>query len=367
MSGAAKPRMRDGLIKRGDAWYFVLDEPRDPATGKRRQKWVKGGRTRDEARRARDAARAKKNESGWRAPSALTVQPYLDVRWLPTMANKVAPSTLVSYKQNLAKVAARIGHLRLADLDVSTLEALYADLEAGGLARSTVRLIHNQLHRALADAARWGLLTHNPAALVRPPKPAGRPPGVWTAEQTAAFLGGVAGDRLAVLYRLAATTGMRLGEVCGLRWSDVDLAGGYLTVPKAKTAAGRRRVELDPATVAALREHRKRQAAERLAFGAGYAEHGLVFTRPGGDRLNPDAVLLAFKRRAKRLGLPVIRFHDLRHGWATLALEAGEHPKVVAEQLGHASVKTTLDTYSHVTPGMQRDAVARVAGRLLPE
>jgi integrase len=263
-------------------------------------------------------------------------------------------------------VVARIGHVRLADLDAPTLEALYADLEASGLARSTVRLVHNQLHRALADAARWGLLAHNPAALVRPPKPAGRPPSVWSAEQLGRFLAGVAGDRLAALYRLAAASGMRLGEGCALRWPDVDLAGGYLTVAKAKTAAGRRRVELDPATVAALREHRKGQAAEQLAFGAGYADHGLVFTRPGGAPLNPDAVLLAFKRRAARLGLPVIRFHDLRHGWATMALEGGEHPKLVAEQLGHASVKTTLDTYSHVTPGMQRDAVTRVAGRFLP-
>jgi integrase len=175
----------------------------------------------------------------------------------------------------------------------------------------------------------------------------------------------VAADRLAAFYQLAAATGMRIGEVAGLAWADVHLDSGYLTVRRAKTAAGRRRVELDPGTVAALRAHRRAQAAERLAFGAGYRDHGLVFTRSGGEPLNPDAVSLQFKRRAARLGLPVIRFHDLRHGWATLALEAGEHPKVVAEQLGHASVKVTLDTYSHVTPGMQRGAVARVAGLFL--
>jgi Arm DNA-binding domain len=118
----AKPKMRDGLIQRGDAWYFVLDEPRDPATGKRRQKWIKGGRTREEAKRARNAARAKKDQGGWRAPGALTTGPYVTDRWLPTMANKVAPSTLVSYRQNLAKVTARIGHVRLVDLDAPTLK-----------------------------------------------------------------------------------------------------------------------------------------------------------------------------------------------------------------------------------------------------
>jgi integrase len=295
----------------------------------------------------------------------LAVGGYLDDVWLPAIRAKVAASTFTSYRQNLAKVAARIGHVRLADLDPPALDALYADLEASSLARSTVRLIHTQLHRALADAVRWDLLSRNPAALVDPPKPGRRAPTVWTATQLRAFLAGVAADRLAALYQLAAASGMRLSEVLALRWAGADLAAGYLSVAAAKTAAGRRRVELDPATVAALRAHRRAQAAERLAFGAGYRDHGLVFARPGGEPLNPDAVLLAFKRRAARLGLPVIRFHDLRHGWATLALEAGEHPKVVAEQLGHASVKVTLDTYSHVTPGMQRGAVARVAGLFL--
>jgi integrase len=358
--------MRDGLIKRGEWWYFVLDLPRDPATGKRRQKWVRGGRTREEAKRARNDARARHDRRAWKAPSRVVVGEYLTGTWLPSMRAKVAPSTWTSYHQNLAgHVATRIGHLRLDALDAPTLDALYADLEAAGLARSTVRLIHNQLHRALADAVAWDLLVRNPAALVDPPKPARRVLATWTATQLRAFLAGVAADRLAAFYQLAAATGMRIGEVAGLDWADVHLDSGYLTVRRAKTAAGRRRVELDPGTVAALRAHRRAQAAERLAFGTGYRDHGLVFTRPGGDPLNPDAVSLQFKRRAAQLGLPMIRFHDLRHGWATLALEAGEHPKVVAEQLGHASVKVTLDTYSHVTPGMQRAAVARVAGLFL--
>jgi integrase len=262
-------------------------------------------------------------------------------------------------------VANRIGHVRLDALDPPTLDALYADLEADGLARSTVRLLHTQVHRALVDAVRWDLLARNPADLVDPPKPTRRVLTTWTAGQLRTFLHGVAGDRLAALYQLAAASGMRIGELVALEWPDVHLDGQYLTVRRSKTATGRRRVELDPATIAVLRAHRKRQAAERLAFGAGYRDHGRVFTRPGGEPLNPDAVSIQFKRRAARLGLPPIRFHDLRHGWATMALEAGEHPKVVAEQLGHASVRVTLDTYSHVTPGVQREAVTRVASRFL--
>jgi integrase len=278
---------------------------------------------------------------------------------------KVAPSTFTSYRQNLAHVANRIGHVRLDALDAPTLDALYADLEAVGLARSTTRLIHTQLHRALADAVRWDLLIRNPSDLVDPPKPVRRVLTTWTAGQLRAFLAGVATDRLAALYQLAAASGMRIGELVGLEWPDVHLDGQYLTVRRSKTATGRRRVELDPTTIAVLRAHRTRQAEERLAFGAGYRDHGRVFTRPGGEPLNPDAVSIQFKRRAARLGLPPIRFHNLRHGWATMALEAGEHPKVVAEQLGHASVRVTLDTYSHVTPGVQREAVSRVASRFL--
>jgi integrase len=133
------------------------------------------------------------------------------------------------------------------------------------------------------------------------------------------FLVDVADDPLTALYQRAATTGMRLGELVALGWVDLHLDDEYLTVRRAKTAAGRRRVELDPGAIAALQAHRKRQAAERLAFGAGWRDHGLVFTRPGGEPLNPDAVLLAFKRRAAA-ALPVIRFHDLRHGWANLPL-----------------------------------------------
>jgi integrase len=346
----------------------VLDELPDPATGKRRQKWVGGFRTRDEARRARNDARPRQDRRAWKAPARTTVGEYLRDTWLPAVRVKVAPSTWTSYHQNLAgHVAARIGHVRLDALDAATLDKLYANLEAAGLGRSTVRLIHTQLHRALADAVTWDLIVRNPTDLVTPPKPARRTPSTWTAAELRAFLAGVAADRLAGLYEVVAATGMRLGEVVALTWADLHLDDGYLTVRRAKTRAGHRRVELAPTKVAALRAHRKRQAAEQLQFGAGYRDHGLVFTRPGGEPLNPDAVLLQFKRRAARLGLPVIRFHDLRHGWATMALEGGEHPKLVAEQLGHASVRVTLDVYSHVTPGMQRDAVTRVARRFLAE
>jgi integrase len=344
MTAPAEPRMRDGLIKRGDSWYFVLDQPRDPATGKRRQKWVKGGRTRKEAESARDEARDRKgNRGGWKAPSRLLLGEYLVGTWLPSVKAKVAPSTFTSYRQNLTHVVNRIGHVRLDALDPPTLDALYADLEAGGLARSTVRLLHTQLHRALADAVRWDLLARNPSDLVDPPKPTRRVLTTWTADQLRTFLHGMAGDHLAALYQLAAASGMRIGELVRLEWPDVHLDGGYLTVRRSKTATGRRRVELDPATIAVLRAHRKRQAAERLAFGVGYRGHGRVFTRPGGEPLNPDAVSIQFKRRAaasacRRSGSTISAMAGRRWRWRPASIPGGgraARPRLGAGDAGH--------------------------------
>jgi integrase len=167
---------------------------------------------------------------------------------------------------------------------------------------------------------------------------------------------------------------MRRGEVLGLRWADLDLDNGWLSVRQTlvvvdnhphisqpKTARGRRRIALDPATISALRGHRRTQAAERLAAGSAWSADGLVFTYQDGRPLHPEYVRRQFDRRIHRARLPRIRFHDLRHTHATLALQAGVHPKVVSERLGHTTVSMTLDIYSHAIPAMQQDAAATVA------
>jgi len=171
---------------------------------------------------------------------------------------------------------------------------------------------------------------------------------------------------------------MRRGEALGLRWADVDLDDGRAAIRQTviavnhqpvvgtpKTTKGRRTVRLDTATVATLREHRKRQAAERLLMGTGWTDHGLVFCRVDGGLLHPERFSRSIGDRVRQLGLPRIRLHDLRHGWATMALGAGVHPKVVQERLGHANIGVTLDVYSHVTAGLHDDAAERVTGLVL--
>jgi integrase len=223
----------------------------------------------------------------------------------------------------------------------------------------------------------------NPALFAPPPTPRRGELRTWTAEELRQFLDSVRDDRLYAAWRVAALTGMRRGEVLGLRWADLDLDAGWLAVRQTlvvvenhfeisepKTTRGHRQLALDPETIMALRSHRKNQAAERLAAGPAWTTSALVFTRQDGTPLHPEHVRRLFDRHLQRAGLPRIRFHDLRHTHATLALQAGVHPKVVSERLGHTTVAMTLDVYSHAIPAMQQEAATIVAdlltGRAVP-
>jgi integrase len=238
------------------------------------------------------------------------------------------------------------------------------------------------VRRALKDAVKWGRLARNPADAADPPRvgQAGRPESItWTADQLRTFLEGARGSRYWTAYLVLATTGLRRGEALGLRWADLDLDAGRASIRQTviavkhtpllgtpKTAKGRRTITLDGGTVAALREHRKNQAVERLLMGSGWRDNDLVFCHVDGTMLHPERFTRSFREAVQRLGLPAIRLHDLRHGWATLALQAGVHPKVVQERLGHATVNITLDTYSHVVAGLHEDAAEQVAALFRP-
>jgi integrase len=221
------------------------------------------------------------------------------------------------------------------------------------------------------------LIARNPAVPAEKPKPKVREIHPWSAEETARFLEAAQGDRLYAAFVLMATVGMRRGETLGVRWDDLDLDRGALSIRRAlvlvgnkpsfsepKTDAGRRSVPLATQTITALRAHRRTQAEERLAFGDVYVDQDLVFAQEDGSAIHPDRLLDAFHRIAAAAGLRRSRPHDLRHGWATRALEAGVPAKVVQEILGHASAMVTLDIYSHVVPSMRTDAAQLVADAL---
>jgi integrase len=365
--------------RRGKSWAYVVDVGRDPATGRRRQQTKSGFRTKRAAEDAMSELMGSVADGSYVAPDPQTVGEWIE-RWLVTVAPKIRASTLRDYRNGLGKVKDRLGRVRLQSLRPLDVEELYASLLAdghrygGGLSAKTVRNVHIALRRCLADAERFGLVQRNVAALVKPPTPERPELSTWDAAEMRTFLTAMQGDRNEAAYRLIATTGMRRGEALGLRWSDIDLGSCRVTINRAlsvidgelvwsqpKTARSRRSVSLDPETVSTLRAHRAHQLEERIAAGNAWDDADLVFCDALGGPLHPDRFTRAFGSAAKRAGVKPIRLHDLRHTWATLALQAGVHPKVVSERLGHATTGITLDIYSHVQPELDASAAATVA------
>jgi integrase len=390
--------VRGGTRRHGKGWGWFFSAP-DPATGKRRFYSKNGFPTKKAAQEALSAELARFHKGAFVEPSKLTVEAFLLEQWFPAIEGRLRRSTRANYETNLkVHIIPALGALKLQRLTAPRIASFYSELLAGGrrdgkgLAPKTVRNIHALLHRALKDAARWGYVPHNRADDVDPPHGASPQQQVWTPEQLRAFLAHVRDDRLYALWLLVATTGMRRAELAGLRWSDIDFARARLTprLPRVvvnyqvhesdtKTASGRRSLAVDPATLEALREHRRRQTEERALAEIGDA-NDLVFTWPDGRPLHPDLITDWFQRHAKRaawqqdgqqqvgqqqVGLPAIRLHDVRHSYATAALAAGIPAKIVSERLGHANVQITLDTYSHVIPGLDEQAAATVARLIL--
>jgi integrase len=235
------------------------------------------------------------------------------------------------------------------------------------------------LHRAFVDAVAWKYLLDNPASNVKPPRRPRSRRTVWKPEEIQKFLASVRNDRFAALFLLELTTGVRRGQVCGLKWSAVDLDAGQITLHDnrvvvggkvlnkvgGKTRNADKTISIDRVTVAALREWRGQQDREREFFGADYHPGDFVFTFEDGHPPHPDSIRQRFDRLAAAAGLSRITFHDLRHSYATGALRAGVNPKVISERIGHASVGFFLETYAHVLENDDRDAAEQAADFLL--
>jgi integrase len=380
--------MRGGTRKRGTTWTWHLGVL-DPAAGRWRQLTKGGFRTRREAQAALNEAKAALRAGTFIEPSRMTLGAFLTDQWLPTVRAAVRPTTWTTYRIYAeAHILAALGNVPLQTLTAAHLNRLYADLAQhgrrdgrGGLKPKSVRHVHVLLHKALSDAVRWGLVARNVADAADPPRVPRREQAVWSAEELPGFLGATCEDRLAPMWLLFATTGMRRSELLGLPWRAVDLEArpGRLAVVQtvvvvdkrpvvvadAKTATSRRKLALDPYTVAALKAHRVRQLEERLAWGPAWTETGLVFTREDGQVLHPEHVSKRFARLVREAGLPPITLHGVHHSYATAALAAGEPLKVVSARLGHASTSITANLYQHVLPSMDERTANAVANLIL--
>ena len=379
--GGAAPKLRNGVIRRGTSWSYVIRVT--DSSGVSKPRWVGGFPTEAAAKRARDEARIAAGRGEFVDRSTVTVGEYLD-RWLLAHALEVKPRTRAGYEHLInTYVAPRIGQVRLQALRPADLSTLYRQLmESGGrggrpLSARSVEYVHAVLRKAFADAVRNDqILTTNPAERAkRPRKEQAAAVVMWTAEDLASFLTTTQGHRLHGYFRLAAYTGARRGELMNLRWADVHLGdehgqGAFVRLRgtvsvingvrvEGSTKGGRERtVSIDPGTAAVLAEHRHRQEAERNLAGTLWVGGDHVFRRELGEPLFPDtptALMAKLQRQhnttAVKAGarpLPVIRLHDLRHLHATLLLKAGVPVHVVAARLGHADPAITLRVYAHV-------------------
>ena len=319
-------------------------------------------------------ANRERSSSRRRQPSSEYLEEWLETR----VRLQNAPRTYQDYRYYVRRfLQPSLGRFKLTQLRPVHLQGLYVKLRQQGLTR-TVDYVHQVIRKALNDAVQLQMVARNPALAARPPRSRSQPVDIPSVELVRAALAVIRGTEVELPIRLAVTTGVRPGELVALRWRDLDLARGRarirqtlqriagegLVFAPTKTHRSSRTIALDATVVPLLKQHRASQVARRRKLGALYDDHDLVFAQADGRPIEPNVMLQRFQRALQRAGLPPLRIKDLRHVHASIMLSEGVHPRVVQEQLGHASITLTLDTYSHVTPGIQSEAVQRV-GKVL--
>lgn len=364
-----------GITRRKDGLYMARYTVQTATGAKRKAVY---GKTRKEAAEKLTKALVDRDMGLVFEGENRTLAAFLD-GWLKgTVKGSVKTTTYESYERVIrCHIKPELGSRKVKTLAPDHVQAFYQRKLDSGLSPGTVRLVHSVLSHALDQAVKWGTVPRNVCKATTPPKPDSEEIKPLDAVQSRRIIEAAGGDRLEALYVLAVTAGLRIGELLGLRWQDLELENAVLRVRRTKSTAkggpafttpksGKgRSLKLTRQAVEALKAHRAAQNIERLKVGNLWEDHGLVFCTHGGRPLDSHNVArTSFKPLLKRAGLPDIRFHDLRHTCATLLLSRGHHPKLVQELLGHASVALTLDRYSHVLPGMGDQTAAAMEAAL---
>ena len=367
-------RKRDRPIKPYEA---VVDLGDDPSTGKRRQR-TKSFRTKREAQTALAAWLTDIDQGVAVDRSAQTVAELM-AYWLETdVRHNVRPKTYQNYDETITRhLIPILGSIPVQSLTSAMVQAYYAQKLREGTGAWTVHFCHQRLSQALQQAVRLGTVTRNVCAMVTPPRVVHKEMTTWTAEQARCFLAVAHQSGYGPIWMLALGTGMRRGELLGLRWQDVDLAHsvvhvrqtvgllhGRTEIKPPKSASSPRAIPIQPEIVAALREHRARQDERRGLVGGVWEDHDLVFAAANGKPINPDNLRRDYDRLVKQAGVPRIRIHDQRHTHVTLALASGANIKAISRRIGHANTSLTLDVYAHVLPE-QHTEVADKVGAIL--
>jgi len=364
------------------SWSIILDIGKDPETGKRRQQWVTVKGTKKEAEKKLNEMLHQIDTGSFVKPAKMTLGGFLQ-QWLSNyVATNVRSRTAEGYRTIInAQLIPHLGNIALTDLKPQHLKAYYAkalqsgrkDGKPGGLSARTVLHHHRVLSKALRHAVKYGLVVRNVAEAVDPPRPDKHEMQTLGSQGVAKLLEAARDTVYYPIIHLSVYTGLRRSEILGLRWKDVDLLlttlsvtqddapakGGRIIFQERKTVKSRCLVSLSPAAVIALRAHRERQEADRALLEQPLTEYDLVFANADGTPMLPDTISHAFTKLAKRAGLANLRLHDIRHTHASLMLKQEIHPKIVQERLGHATIATALDIYSHVAPSLQKAAALK--------
>ena len=374
--------MRGHIAKRYKGSYnIVLNLGTDPVTGKRKQQWVSVKGTKKEAEKRLSELLNQLDTGTFMKPGKTTLGEFLE-QWLKDYVwPNLAPRTAEGYESIIRQhLTPALGNILLTQLKPERLQRYYSEKLSGGrcdgkgpLSQTTVSHHHTCLHRALKMALKWGLINRNPADAVTPPRPQHLEMQTMNEDEVHTLLEVAKSTPYYELFYTALFTGLRRSELLALRWCDVDLVIGEISVNRSlhrlhdgsiiirqpKTAKARRRVALPPSATLLLKEYEEQQAFEYSMLGISLDDEGLVFSQHDGRPLLPDSVSQAWVRMLRRANLKHFRFHDIRHTHASLLLKQNVHPKVVQERLGHATISTTLDLYSHVAPGLQEAAAVR--------
>jgi integrase len=343
----------------------------DPEAGKYKTKWIPAGDTKREAETKRAELIHQLDTGTFIMPGKTTLAEYLQ-QWLMDYAKpKLCPRSYDRYADIIRQhINPKLGKTPLTQLKPAQLQNLYSEWLSNGLSNRTVKYHHAVIHNALRCALKWGMVGRNVADAVETPKARQNEMQVWSDYEVSRFLEYAEDSPYFALFYTALFTGMRRSELLALRWSDVDLLMGEIQVSRGlqqlkdsslvfsqpKSAKSNRKIALSPSTIQVLREHYEKQKAEMANLGRKITDDSLVFSHIDGTPIRPNTITYAWVNTVKRSGLKAIRFHDLRHTHASLMLQQGVHPKIVQERLGHSSISMTLDTYSHVAPGLQEAA-----------
>jgi len=367
------------------SWEICIDVGKDPSTGRRRQHFetVRGGKAAAQ-KRLRELL-VSVEQGGYVKPSRVMVAQFLE-EWLQGhVALNCSSRTKASYEMIIrSHIVPELGAMRLSQLEPRHLQAFYSRQKAQGridgkgqLSPRTVRYCHSLLAEALGHALKMGLVSRNVALSVEAPRLEHKVMPTLAAADVPRFLEAAKETPYYALFYLLLYTGLRRGEALALKWKNIDLGlaslgisaylcvvetaykqDGTYIVKEPKTSHSRRRIALSPSLVLVLRQHRAEQEEQRASLGKPLTDDDFVFSHPDGDPLDPSTISHIFSRIAQKAGYH-IRLHDLRHTHASLLLQAGVHPKVVQERLGHSSIRVTLDTYSHTLAGLQEAAAQR--------